>query len=123
MMSPAEALSRSSFLSAWHADQTANALAAFGAWVKNRSPGLYVATVQTTNVKLAGVGIVHGFESQAGQNVIRHLPGAFFSGQGLAHHWSDRRWEIVDHGIQERLDALVAQRGSAQTERRRATVS
>ena len=96
------------FLVGVHTDQTANALAAFATWIKNRSPGLQVAAVQTDKGQLAGVGVVHGFESQAGQDIIRDLPGAFLAGQGLAGHRSDRRREIVDHGIQQRLDTLVA---------------
>ena len=102
------------FLIGVHANQTTNALAAFGARVKNRSPGLYVAAVQTDKGQLSGVGVVHGFEGQAGQEIIRDLPGTFFSGEGLARHGSYRRRKIVDHGIQERLDTLVAQGGSAQ---------
>ena len=101
-----------------HLEQAAETFAAAGTGIDDRCALFRHAGVDADERELADVRVVHDLEDQRGERLIVAAVtgnGCFGIGIGaLGLPDIDRGRQIIDDGVEEELDALVLERGTAE---------
>jgi len=101
-----------------HQQHAADALLAVAGRVQQAHARFHLARVQAAEGQRADEGVVHDLERQDRQGlVVRRLAGDGLLGlvvDALGRRDVDRRRQVVDHGVQQRLHALVLEGRAAQ---------
>ena len=99
-----------------HLDQPADALALLLGRVEHRRPALQPSRVDAQEGQRADVRVGHDLERERAERRVVARPALFHLVADLAHHRRhvERRGQIVDHRVEHRLHALVAERRAHQ---------